>query len=80
VKAGDTILTVGRYPTHDDLMTFSSGYVAAKGDAKTNETASYPMMLLGADGKPRTANLAMPMRIRSGLMDGFSDTPPPAKP
>jgi hypothetical protein len=81
VKAGDTILSVGAYPTHDDLKTFASGYVSAKGDAKTNETPSYPMVLRGADGTTRTANLAMPMRLKGGLMDGFSDTPPaPAKP
>ncbi len=79
MKAGDTILAVGRYPTHDDLMAFASAYVNAKGDAKTEETATYSMSLIGADGKARTANLAMPMQIKGGLMDGFSDTPPPPK-
>jgi hypothetical protein len=79
MKAGDTILAVGRYSTKDDLLTFAIDYAAAKDDAKTNETASYTMSLIGADGKARTANLAMPMRLHSGLMDGFSDTPPPAQ-
>lgn len=75
MKAGDTILAVGRYPTHDDLMTFSSAYVSAKGDAKTNEAESYPMTVRGANGTTRTASLAMPIRLHSGLMDGFSDKP-----
>ena len=77
IKAGDTILAVGRYSTKDDLLTFANDYAAAKEDATTNETSSYPMSLIGADGKARTANLAMPMRLKSSLMDGFSDTPPP---
>jgi hypothetical protein len=77
IKAGDTILAVGGHPTKDDLQTFANDYAAAKEDAKTNETSSYSMSLIGADGKARTANLAMPMRLHSGLMDGFSDTPPP---
>jgi S1-C subfamily serine protease len=75
MKAGDIIVAVGRYPTHDDLMTFANDYVSAKGDAKLNETSTYPMSLIGPDGKARTANLAMPMRLRGGLMDGFSDKP-----
>ena len=80
MKAGDTILAVGPYPTHDDLITFANGYGAAKREAKENETSSYSMTLRGADGTTRTANLAMPMRLHSGLMDGFSDTPPPQSP
>jgi hypothetical protein len=80
IKAGDTILAVGRYSTKDDLLTFANDYAAAKEDATTNETSSYPMSLIGADGKARTANLAMPMRLKSSLMDGFSDTPPPQSP
>jgi membrane-associated protease RseP (regulator of RpoE activity) len=75
MKAGDTILAVGTHPTKDDLITFANDYAAAKDDAKLNETPTYPMMLVGADGKSRTANLAMPMRLKGGLMDGFSDKP-----
>lgn len=78
MKAGDTILAVGKYPTKDDLITFANDYAAAKGDAKTDEAPYYTMSLIGADGKARTANLAMPMRLHGGLMDGFSDTPPPS--
>ena len=78
MKAGDTILAVGKYPTKDDLITFANDYDAAKGDAKTDEAPYYTMSLIGADGKSRTANLAMPMRLHGGLMDGFSDTPPPS--
>ncbi|HEX4140342.1 MAG TPA: hypothetical protein VHY09_08345 [Candidatus Methylacidiphilales bacterium] len=75
MKAGDTILAVGRYSTKDDLLTFAGDYAAAKEDAKTNEASTYTMSLVGADGKSRTANLAMPMRLKGGLMDGFSDKP-----
>jgi hypothetical protein len=77
VKAGDTVLSVGRYPTKDDLLTYASAYAAAKEDAKNDETPTYPMSLRGEDGSVRTANLAMPMRLRGGLMDDFSATPPP---
>ena len=77
IRAGDTIVAVGPNATHDDLLTFANDYAAAKREANENETSSYPMTLRGADGTMRTANLAMPMRLKGGLMDGFSDTPPP---
>jgi hypothetical protein len=75
IKAGDEIVSVGAYPTKDDLMTFARGYAAAKDDARSSEASSYALVLRGADGKTRTAAVAMPMRIRGGLMDGFSDKP-----
>jgi hypothetical protein len=75
LKAGDAILSVGGYPTNDDLMTFSSAYRAAKKDAKVNEAASYAMVVRSADGTTRTASVAMPLRLKGGLMDGFSDKP-----
>jgi hypothetical protein len=75
LKAGDEILSVGGYPTHDDLTTFSNDYAAAKKDSKDNEVETYAMVVRGADAQTRTANLAMPLRIKSGLMSGFSDKP-----
>jgi len=75
IKAGDSIVAVGRYGTKDELLTFASDYAAAKEDAKSSEAPVYTMTLIGADGKSRTANLAMPMRLHGGLMDGFSDKP-----
>jgi C-terminal processing protease CtpA/Prc len=75
LKAGDEILSVGAYPTKDDLLTFASGYAAAKKDATENEAQSYPMTVRGADGTTRQANLALPPRLRGGLMDGFSEKP-----
>ena len=75
MKAGDTIVAVGAYPTHDDLLTFSTGYGAAKRDAKESGAPAYTLTLRNADGTTRTANLAMPLRLNGGLMDGFSDKP-----
>ena len=75
IKAGDEITAVGSHPTRDDLMTFANAYSAAKKDAKDNEVSTYAYSLRGADGTTRTANVAMPMTIRGGLMDGFSEKP-----
>jgi hypothetical protein len=71
MKAGDEIVAVGAYATHDDLLTFANAYSSAKKDARENETASYSVTLRNPDGTTRLANLAMPIRIRGGLMDGF---------
>jgi len=43
---------------------------AAKKVAMDNEVSSYPMELQSGTGT-RVANLAMPPKIKSGLMDGF---------
>jgi hypothetical protein len=75
IKAGDEIISVGAYPTRDDLTTFANAYAAAKKDATENEVPTYAMALRGADGATRTANIGMPLRLRGGLMDGFSDKP-----
>jgi hypothetical protein len=75
IKAGDEIISVGAYPTKDDLLTFANAYAAAKKDATENEVPTYAMALRGADGTTRTANVGMPLRLRGGLMDGFSDKP-----
>jgi hypothetical protein len=75
VKAGDEIIAEGDYPTRDDLTTFANGYASAKTDAKNNEVESYAMTLRGADGTTRTVQVRLPLRIHSGLMDGFSEKP-----
>jgi len=75
IKAGDEILAVGAHPTKDDLMTFAYAYAAAKKEARVNEASTYALALRGADGTTRTANVSMPMRLRGGLMDGFSAKP-----
>ena len=75
IKAGDEIVSVGAYSTKDDLTTFANAFAAAKKDASDNEAQSYTMVLRGADGTTRDANIGMPQRIHGGLMDGFSDKP-----
>ncbi len=75
IKAGDEIISLGAYPTKDDLLTFANAYAAAKKDARENEVESYAVALRGPDGAARTANIAMPPRLRGGLMDGFSEKP-----
>jgi C-terminal processing protease CtpA/Prc len=75
IQAGDEIDSVGAYPTHDDLLTFANAYAAAKKDSKDNEVGNYAVALRGADGAMRSVNINMPLRIRGGLMDGFSDKP-----
>jgi len=75
LKAGDVILAVGAYPTHGDLMAFTKAYSDAKQDARDNEAEDYTMTLRGADGTPRTAKVAMPLKLKGGLMDGFSTKP-----
>jgi hypothetical protein len=74
LKAGDVILAVGGYPTHD-LKAFSKAYADAKRDARESEAESYTMTVRGADGTTRTAKLAMPLSIKGGLMDGFTGKP-----
>jgi len=72
LKAGDEILSVGGYPTKDDLMTFALGYSKAKKIATDNEVASYPMTIVSpGSSDPHQVNIAMPPTIKSGLMDGF---------
>ncbi|MEJ0000786.1 MAG: PDZ domain-containing protein [Verrucomicrobiota bacterium] len=73
LKAGDQIVSVGVYPTNDDLVTFANAYSAAKKDATDNEAESYAMTVRSPTGETRQANLALPVRIKDGLMNGFLD-------
>ncbi len=75
IKAGDDIVSIGGIPTRDDLLTFANGYSAAKKVARESEAETYPVVLHGANGETRTANIAMPLRLKSSLMSGFSDKP-----
>jgi hypothetical protein len=54
------------------LSTFAAAYSATSKSATENEAATYSMTILspGAPG-PRTVKIAMPPKIKSGLMDGF---------
>lgn len=72
IKAGDEIVAVGGASTQNDLATFSAVYATAKKVAKDNEVSSFPVTLR-SEGKSetRTVNIAMPPRIKGGLMDGF---------
>ena len=72
IKAGDEILSVGGFPTQNDLATFASAYSSAKKVATENEVSSYPMVIR-SEGSPdtRTVNVPMPPKIKSGLMDDF---------
>ena len=66
IKAGDEIVSMGAYSTKDDLTTFANAFAAAKKDALDNEAQSYVVVLRGADGATRNANVGMPQRIRAG--------------
>ncbi len=72
VKAGDEIVSVGGVSTQNDLITFAAAYANTKEIAKENEVDTYPMTIRSASGADaRHVNIAMPPRIKSGLMDGF---------
>ncbi len=72
LKAGDEILSVGGISTQNDLTTFAGAYASAKKTAMDNEVDSYPMTIRpGGSGDARQVNIAMPPKIKSGLMDGF---------
>ena len=72
IKAGDEIVAVGGISTQNDLATFAGAYSTAKKIAMDNEVASYPMTIRPeGKGEPRTVNIALPPKIKSGLMDGF---------
>jgi len=80
IKAGDEIVSVGGFSTQNDLSTFAAAYAAAKKAAKDNEVSSYAMTVRSG-GDVRQVEIAMPPQIKSGLMDGFDDTPlTPTKP
>ena len=72
LKAGDQIVSVGGFPTNDDLMTFALAYSKAKKIATDNEISSYPMTVVSQGAaESHVANIAMPLTIKGGLMDGF---------
>jgi hypothetical protein len=72
IKAGDDIVSVGNYPTKDDLTTFAGAYSAAKKDARDNEAESFLMVIREPGAGATTAiNLPMPPRIKSALMNDF---------
>jgi hypothetical protein len=76
IKAGDEIVSVGGASTQNDLTVFAAAYSAAKKTAKDNEADSYPMTIRSEGGAgTRTVNIALPPKIKSGLMDGFDDGP-----
>ena len=72
IKAGDEIVSVGGASTQNDLTAFAAAYAAAKKTAKENEVDSYPVTLR-SEGKTetQTVNIALPPKIKGGLMDGF---------
>jgi hypothetical protein len=72
IKAGDEIVSVGGTSTQNDLSAFAAAYASAKKAATENEVDSYPMVIR-SEGKAeaRTVNIAMPAKIKGGLMDGF---------
>jgi hypothetical protein len=72
IKAGDEIVAVGGASTQNDLAAFAAGYASAKKVARENETDNYSITLR-SDGStgPRTVNVGMPTKIKSGLMEGF---------
>ncbi len=76
IKAGDEILSVSGFSTQNDLPTFASDYANAKKIARDNELDSYPMTIRSqGSADVRTVNVAMPPRIKSGLMDDFNPSP-----
>jgi hypothetical protein len=78
IKAGDEIVSVGGIPTQNDLTAFSAAYAGAKKIATENEVPTYPMTIRSAGGaEARQVSIAMPPRIKSGLMDGFDEEMPP---
>ena len=72
IKAGDEILSVGGISTQNDLPTFASAYSTAKKVAKENEVPSYQMVIRSPGSTDtHTANVPMPPKIKSSLMDDF---------
>ena len=72
IKAGDEIVSVGGASTQNDLNTFAAAYAVAKKTATENEVSSYPMTIRpGGKGEPQQVDIAMPAKIKGGLMDGF---------
>jgi hypothetical protein len=71
VKAGDQIVAVGGIAVPGDLSAYSSTYSAAKRAAKDNEASTFPITLRSTGAsESHTVNIAMPLRIKSSLMDG----------
>jgi hypothetical protein len=72
IKAGDELVSVGGVSTQNDLNAFAAAYANAKKIATENEVPTYPMTLRSAGGaEARQVNIAMPPKIKGGLMDGF---------
>jgi len=72
IKAGDEIVSVGGASTQNDLTAFAAAYSSAKKIATDNEVSSYPMTVRSEGAaETRTADIPMPPKIKSGLMDGF---------
>jgi hypothetical protein len=72
IKAGDEIVAVGGVPTQNDLAVFAAAYASAKKIAKESEVDNYPVTLRSeGNAEPRTVNIAMPPKIKGGLMEGF---------
>jgi predicted metalloprotease with PDZ domain len=72
IKAGDEIVSVGEVSTQNDLSAFAAAYANAKKISTENEVPTYPMTIRSAGGaEARQVNIAMPPKIKSGLMDGF---------
>jgi predicted metalloprotease with PDZ domain len=72
IKAGDEIVSVGGISTQNDLATFAGAYASAKKTAKENEVAGYPVALrCESNAETRTVNIALPPKIKGGLMNGF---------
>jgi len=77
IKAGDEIVSVGGISTRNDLGAFAGAYASAKKNATDDEVDTYPM-IVRSEGKSetRTVDIAMPPKIKGGLMDGFLNSPP----
>jgi hypothetical protein len=72
IKAGDQIVAVGGMAVPGDLSAYSSLYSAAKKAAKDNEASTFPITLRSAGAsETHTVNIAMPLRIKSSLMEGI---------
>ncbi|MCE0522774.1 MAG: PDZ domain-containing protein [Methylacidiphilales bacterium] len=72
IKAGDEIVSIGGMPAQNDLLAFAAGYAAAKKNASENEADSYPVTIRSAGkGDVETLHVAMPPKLKSGLMDGL---------
>ena len=73
LKAGEEITAVGSVPVAGDLKKFAAAYAAAKKYAKDNDASDYPVTIRNSDGATHTIGVAMPLQIKSNLMDGFKD-------